>query len=81
MSRAHLPAHLLIVDDDMLLRSMAAKTLQHAGFEVTAAASGEEALERFQEHSYDLILLDVMMPGCDGYDVCERIRATPRNFT
>jgi len=72
------PVHLLIVDDDLLLRSIAAKTLQHAGFQVTAAASGEEALLLFEEHAYDLLLLDVIMPGRDGYDVCQRIRAMPR---
>ena len=75
MSDAPRPAHLLIVDDDMLSRGMATKTLQHAGFEVSDAASGEDALAQFQERSYDLILLDVMMPGLDGYEVCQRIRA------
>jgi diguanylate cyclase (GGDEF)-like protein/PAS domain S-box-containing protein len=70
-------AHVLIVDDDMLLRSMAAQTLRHAGFEVTEAASGEEGLARIGERRFDLILLDVMMPGLDGYEVCQRIRATP----
>ena len=69
-------AHLLVVDDDTLLRGMAAKTLRHAGFEVSDAASGEDALLRFGELPYDLILLDVMMPGLDGYEVCQRIRAS-----
>jgi len=69
------PAHLLIVDDDPLLRGMAAKTLRHAGFVVSDAASGEDALARFAEHAYDLVLLDLMMPGLDGYEVCQRIRS------
>lgn len=69
-------AQLLIVDDDALLRSVCAKTLQHAGFVVAEAPSGESALARFQERSFDLLLLDVMMPGLDGYEVCQRIRAT-----
>jgi diguanylate cyclase (GGDEF)-like protein len=73
--RAHSPGHLLIVDDDALLRGMATKTLLHAGFEVSEAASGEDALARIGEASYDLILLDVMMSGLDGYEVCQRIRA------
>src|SRR6202022_522901 len=73
--RAHSPGHLLIVDDDALLRGMAAKTLLHAGFEVSEAASGEDALARIGEAPYDLILLDVMMSGIDGYEVCQRIRA------
>jgi diguanylate cyclase (GGDEF)-like protein/PAS domain S-box-containing protein len=70
-------AHLLIVDDDALLRGMAASTLEHAGFAISEAVSGEEAMVRVVERPYDLILLDVMMPGLDGYQVCERIRAIP----
>jgi diguanylate cyclase (GGDEF)-like protein len=69
------PAHLLIVDDDLMLRGMAVRTLQHAGFEVSDAACGEDALASFKEQAHDLILLDVMMPGLDGYEVCRRIRA------
>jgi diguanylate cyclase (GGDEF)-like protein len=75
MNNEHIPAHLLIVDDDMLLRGLAAKTLRHAGFEVSDAASGEDGLARFAARAYDLVLLDVMMPGLDGYEVCQRIRA------
>jgi DNA-binding response OmpR family regulator len=71
------PAHVLIVDDDALLRSMAAKTLLHAGFEVSEAASGEAGLARFQERRCDLILLDVIMSGVDGYEMCHRVRALP----
>ncbi len=70
-------AHILIVDDDVLLRSMAARTLLHAGFQVSEAASGEEGLVRVSERCHDLILLDVMMGGLDGYEVCRRVRATP----
>jgi len=69
--------HLLVVDDDMLLRSMAVKALRHAGFTVSDASSGEEALQKFATHTYDLVLLDVMMPGLDGYQVCQQIRALP----
>ena len=69
------PAHLLIVDDDLMLRGMAAKTLEHAGFEVSDAVCGEDALALFEAHDHDLILLDVMMPGIDGYEVCLCIRA------
>jgi diguanylate cyclase (GGDEF)-like protein len=71
-------AHLLVVDDDFMLRSMAAKTLRHAGFEVSEASSGEEGLERFNDTVFDLVLLDVMMPGLDGFEVCQRLRASPR---
>ena len=57
------------------MRSMAAKTLRHAGFDVQDVDSGEDALAQFEQHSHDLILLDVMMPGIDGYEVCQRVRA------
>jgi len=71
----HPPAHLLVVDDDLLLRSLAVKALKHAGFDVSDASTGEDALQRFAERTYALVLLDVMMPGMDGYEVCQRIRA------
>ncbi len=70
-------AHLLVVDDDMLLRSMAVKALRHAGFTVSDASSGEDALDKYARYTYDLVLLDVMMPGLDGYQVCQQIRALP----
>ena len=71
-------ARLLLVDDDLVMRSMAARTLRHAGFDVQDADSGEDALAQFEQHSHDLILLDVMMPGIDGYEVCQRVRAKAR---
>jgi diguanylate cyclase (GGDEF)-like protein len=77
LNRAHAPAQLLLVDDDPLLRRMAARTLGHAGFEVVEAGDGEEALLRFAEHPADLVLLDLEMPGLGGHVVCERIRAMP----
>ena len=71
-------ARLLLVDDDLLMRSVAAKTLRHAGFNVHDADSGEDALAQFERQSFDLVLLDVMMPGIDGYEVCQRVRAMAR---
>jgi diguanylate cyclase (GGDEF)-like protein len=70
-------AHLLIVDDDPLLRGMSARTLRHTGFAVSEAGSGEEALAGMAERPFDLILLDVVMPGLDGYEICQKIRAMP----
>jgi CheY-like chemotaxis protein len=68
---------LLIVDDDFLLRSMAAETLRHAGFAVGECASGQDALSQFGARPAALVLLDVMMPGLDGYEVCRRLRLLP----
>jgi len=73
--------HLLLVDDDLILRGMAAQTLRHAGFEVIAVDSGEEGLRVFETETIDLVLLDVMMPGLDGFEVCSRLRAMPRGAT
>ena len=69
--------HLLLIDDDPLMRDMTASTLRHAGFSVSVAATGEAALARFEERKYDLVLLDVMMPGIDGFETCQRIRSMP----
>ena len=77
MTAANPVVNLMVVDDDLMLRSMAVKALAHAGFQVVDASSGEEALARFDEAPVDLVLLDVMMPGIDGYEVCRRIRASP----
>ena len=77
MTAANPAARLLVVDDDRLLRSVAAKALSHAGFAVVDAASGDEGLACFDGGLFDLVLLDVMMPGLDGYEVCRRIRAKP----
>jgi CheY-like chemotaxis protein len=60
------PARLLLVDDDSFLRGVAAKTPQHAGFEVSECASSEDALEHFEALARALVLLDVMMPGLDA---------------
>ena len=68
-------AHLLIVDDEANLRSMLKAALRHHGFEVSEAENGRLALEAVAETRPDLIVLDVMMPELDGFDVCRRLRA------
>ena len=67
--------HLLIVDDEDNLRSMLSAALRHNGFEITTAANGREALDAVAERNPDLIVLDVMMPELDGFEVCRRLRA------
>jgi two-component system, OmpR family, response regulator len=68
--------HLLVVDDEENLRSMLAAALQHNGFTVTAVPNGREALEMIPVARPDLVLLDVMMPELDGFEVCRRLRAS-----
>jgi two-component system response regulator MprA len=66
---------ILVVDDDAGLRRALRRVLAAQGFEVEVAGGGDEALVRLRERPYDLVVLDVMMPGSDGIEVCERLRA------
>jgi len=68
-------ARLLVVDDEPTILELLAGTLRFAGFDVLTAVSGAEALRAAAAARPDLILLDVMMPDCDGFDVVRRIRA------
>jgi two-component system, OmpR family, response regulator len=67
--------HLLLVDDEDNLRSMLEAALRHNGFEVTSAANGRDALEQATAARPDLIVLDVMLPDLDGFEVCRRLRS------
>jgi signal transduction histidine kinase len=68
----------LVVDDDPGSRSMLNDWLGAYGHQVTTAADGPEALLAVERNPPDVILLDVMMPGMDGYEVCERLKSNPR---
>jgi adenylate cyclase len=72
-------AKLLLVDDTPQNIRVLEAVLAPRGYELVSAASGEEALERVAHDRPDLVLLDVMMPGIDGYEVCRRIRADPES--
>lgn len=65
---------ILLVDDERVLRTSLTFTLQQYGYQVTSAASGPEALRLAEEQPPDLILLDLMLPGVDGLEVCRRLR-------
>jgi diguanylate cyclase (GGDEF)-like protein/PAS domain S-box-containing protein len=69
-----LKTRLLVVDDDLLVRDMAVRSLRHAGFDVTDVDSGEAALAAFERAPFDLLLLDVVMRGIDGFETCRRLR-------
>src|ERR687883_1182330 len=64
----------LVVDDDQLLRQLVTDQLGRSGFEAAAAASGEEALAALQASDYDVVLLDIRMPGMSGLDTLQEIR-------
>ncbi|GBF22642.1 two-component system, OmpR family, response regulator RpaA [Candidatus Gastranaerophilus sp. (ex Termes propinquus)] len=65
---------LLIADDDVQIRELLEFDIAQSGYIVDTASDGEEALKKALENIYDLILLDVMMPKMNGYDVCKNIR-------
>jgi len=68
---------ILIVDDDPSARETAVAMLEGAGYQIEQAKDGLQALKMLEHLQTDLILLDVMMPGMTGFEVCQRIRATP----
>jgi diguanylate cyclase (GGDEF)-like protein len=78
MSRDDQKSVILVADDDRVTRAMVSSWLRGAGYEVIAAADGEEALQLAGEHGPDLLLVDVTMPGRDGYEVCRAIQAESR---
>ena len=65
---------ILLVDDEPLILKGLKYTLEQEGYETDSAMDGEEALDKFANDSFDLILLDVMLPKLDGLSVCQRIR-------
>lgn len=66
---------ILVVDDERFVREDLKETLEGEGYNVRLANNGEDALEKFRDASPDLILLDIMMPGRNGYAICEEIRS------
>lgn len=69
----------LVIDDDADARNMLRIGLEDVGWEVTQAASGEEALQQIRHSMPDAVLLDVMMPGIDGFETCGQIRGLDEN--
>ena len=69
------PPRILLVDDEQSLQTLLSFPLRKDGYEVVQATDGREALARFGEQPFDLVVLDVMMPKLDGLEVCKRIRA------
>ncbi|MPQ30336.1 response regulator transcription factor [Clostridium estertheticum] len=65
---------ILIVEDELSIRSFVSLNLKRKGYEVIEAQTGEEALVLFKEKRIDIILLDLMLPGIDGFEVCQEVR-------
>jgi len=66
--------HVLIAEDDSNVRDGLVDTLQSEGYATTSASDGEQALALFSQQRFDLVVLDIMMPGKSGFDVCREIR-------
>ncbi|HEU4537572.1 MAG TPA: response regulator, partial [Polyangiaceae bacterium] len=75
------PVVVLNVNDDEASRYLLSRILKQGGYEVTEAASGEEALRSIASGRPDLVLLDVKLPGISGLEVCRRIKADPSTAT
>jgi DNA-binding response OmpR family regulator len=66
--------HVLVVEDEARLRGMLADNLEFEGYRVTSVESGEDALREWSSHGYSLMILDVMLPGMTGFEVCQELR-------
>lgn len=74
------PQGILIVDDNPTNLEVLSDSLSQSGFQIAVAIDGESALEQVSYHKPELILLDVMMPGIDGFETCRRLKANPETF-
>src|ERR671917_652733 len=68
-------ARILLVDDEQAVQTLLTYPLRKEGYEVVGALDGQEALDRLGDANFDLVVLDVMLPKLDGFDVCRQIRA------
>ncbi len=69
-----MPKRILVVDDDEMVLMALDELLRPEGYEVHTVLSGAEALERLDQNGYDLLVLDIIMPEMDGFELCKRIR-------
>lgn len=68
-------ARILLVDDEQSIQTLLSYPLRREGYRVVQATDGRQALERFAEQPFDLVVLDVMLPKLDGFEVCRRLRS------
>jgi len=72
-----MPSHILIVEDDRFLRELMTQKLAKENFKITEAVDGEEGVKKAKEVKPDLVLLDLILPGIDGFEVLSRIKSDP----
>src|ERR1700679_1414744 len=68
-------ARILLVDDEQSIQTLLSYPLRKEGYDVVQATDGRQALERFDEQQFDLVVLDLMLPRMDGLEVCRRLRS------
>jgi DNA-binding response OmpR family regulator len=69
------PARILLVDDEQSIQTLLSYPLRKEGYDVVQATDGRQALQRFDEQTFDLVVLDLMLPQIDGLEVCRRLRS------
>ena len=74
MTAPQMPARILVIDDDRSIRGLIELLLHRGGMDVDCAENGGDALELLRRHDYDAVLLDLMMPGMNGFDFLETVR-------
>lgn len=73
---AETPPCVLVVEDEPIILRLLQVNLRLQGFEVVACSNGEDALRRAEERPPDVVVLDIVLPGIDGFEVCRRLRAS-----
>lgn len=73
-------AEILIVEDEIAINELVKRNLQLVGHQCTSVYDGKAAVAVIQEHKFNLIILDIMLPGMDGYEVYEKVKETPTIF-
>jgi DNA-binding response OmpR family regulator len=72
-----MPKNILIVEDDKILRELISQKLEKENYKISAAVDGEEGLKKTKEEKPDIVLLDLILPGIDGFGVLEEIKKDP----
>jgi DNA-binding response OmpR family regulator len=68
---------ILVIEDDPAISRLVDYSLRHEGYDVIAATNGLGGIRKANEESPDLVILDVMLPGMDGFEICHRLRSEP----
>ena len=71
-------ASILIIEDDKFLRELLFRKLEKSGFNISIVIDGEEALRKIKEEEYEIILLDLVLPGIDGFEILKEIKKNPK---